>query len=93
MLEMTRATGQIYEESRVLFESCRGLNVGRDDLPEVAGKLLVDAAGNGFHGQALEEGMPWRWGDGVEPPAIGPYEADGPFEIRIGRASSQGESE
>lgn len=74
------------------FAPPEGLKLsGRDDLPEVAGDFLVDVDVHIVNGEGLEEGAPWRWGDGVKTLPVIPDKADGPLEPMLGSTSLQRE--
>ena len=64
---------------------------GRDDLPEVTGDLLVDVDGYVGHGEVLEEGAPWRWGDEVKAIPVIPDKTDGSLEPMLGSTPLQRE--
>lgn len=68
------------------FELPEGLRLSSrpEDLPVSTGEFAADVASDKEHVDALEEGMPWSWGNEVEAPPVIPDKADGPFEFCIG---------
>ena len=60
-----------------------------DHLPKVTDDFLVD--GYVSHGEVLEEGAPWRWGDEVKAIPVIPDKTDGSLEPVLGSTPLQRE--